>query len=71
MFTSSNEEVDELSFSGRSHSDEPADLVHGDVGATQLEILQSYRHPRRVKRDQTLSTTPYYDTPLQLSRQGS
>ena len=32
-------EVNELSFSGRSHSDEPTELVHGDAGATQLEIL--------------------------------
>ena len=32
-------DVNELSFSGRSHSDEPTDLVHGDAGATQLEIL--------------------------------
>jgi len=34
-----DEHVDELSFFGRSHSDEHADLVHGDVGATQLEVL--------------------------------
>jgi len=40
-----DEDVDELSFSGRSHSDEPADLVHGDVGATQLEIIAELQTP--------------------------
>ncbi|QIB78083.1 hypothetical protein G3A49_08010 [Haloferax volcanii] len=40
-----DESVDELSFSGRSHSDEAADLVHGDVGATQLEILAELETP--------------------------
>ena len=32
-------EVDELSFSGRSPPDRSGAMVHGDVGATQLEIL--------------------------------
>jgi hypothetical protein len=45
-----DEDVDELSFSGRSHSDEHADLVHGDVGATQLEILAELQTP---EEDQT------------------
>jgi hypothetical protein len=40
-----DEDIDELSFSGRSHSDKHADLVHGDVGATQLEILAELQTP--------------------------
>ncbi|KAB7518826.1 hypothetical protein [Halosegnis rubeus] len=40
-----DEAVDELSFSGRSHSDDHADLTHGDVGATQLEILAELQAP--------------------------
>ncbi|WP_276302679.1 hypothetical protein [Halorussus lipolyticus] len=40
-----DEHVDEVSFSGHSRSDEAADLVHGDVGATQLEILAELEIP--------------------------
>ncbi|AGB17588.1 hypothetical protein Halru_3022 [Halovivax ruber XH-70] len=40
-----NGDVDEVSFSGRTHPDEAADLVHGDVGETQLEILAELRTP--------------------------
>jgi len=34
-----DERVGEISFSGGSHPNEAADLVHGDIGATQLEIV--------------------------------
>jgi len=44
-----DESVHEVSFSGRSHSDEAADLVHGDVGATQLEILAELQTPEENK----------------------
>lgn len=40
-----DENVREISFTGRSHSDGDADLVHGDVGATQLEILAELETP--------------------------
>ncbi|PSP37980.1 hypothetical protein BRC71_08385 [Halobacteriales archaeon QH_7_65_31] len=40
-----DEYVDEVSFSGRSHPNETADLVHGDVGATQLEIFAELQTP--------------------------
>ena len=40
-----DEHVRELSFEGHSRSSSTADLVHGDVGETQLEILVELQTP--------------------------